>query len=330
MQKLKSALTELSLAPSLLRSTSLIVLLEADGRLVDWNPAFGAKKDLYTHADTLLELALPEYRAELALMLEPSSSQLLRQGCLGFFKQKKREPCLYHCLVMPLPSGQLLFIAQAAEGISAIAAENQGLRKELAKTRSELEEAERLLKRKEVDLKGVIAQANEVSHTDALTFLHNRRQILNLLQNEVHRADRYRMPLSISMIDIDHFKNINDTYGHTEGDKVLVHLAKLLRQSVREADAVGRYGGEEFLVLLPNTRLKEASEQAARLCKAVREDEIPVGELTYLTVSIGLAEYRNGKESWQQVLTRADKAMYEAKRAGRDQWATDPPGKGDP
>ena len=289
MRKLKSALAELSLAPGLLQSTSLMVLLEADGRLVDWNPAFGAKKDLYAAADTLLEMVIPEYRAELAILLEPTANQLLRQGCLGLFKQKKRVPNLYHCLVMPLSSGKFLFVAQTAEGINAIAAENQGLRKELAKIKSDLEEAERLLKRKDVELMGVIAQADEVSHTDALTFLHNRRQILNLLQNEVHRADRYRMPLSISMIDIDHFKNINDTYGHTEGDKVLVHLAKLLRQSVREADAVGRYGGEEFLVLLPNTRLKEAVEQAARLCKAVREDEISVGELTHLTVSIGLA-----------------------------------------
>jgi diguanylate cyclase (GGDEF)-like protein len=200
-------------------------------------------------------------------------------------------------------------------------AEIQRLTEELQKTRAELEEAKRQLKAKEIELQAVRVQADEVSHTDALTYLPNRRQVINTLQTEVHRAERYGTPLSISMIDIDHFKAINDTFGHTVGDQVLLQLATLLRESIREPDMVGRYGGEEFLVILPNTRLNDAAEQAARLCRLVRTAEFDVGTKTHLTISIGAAEYRIGEEAWQKFLSRADMALYEAKNKGRDQWA---------
>jgi len=200
-------------------------------------------------------------------------------------------------------------------------AENQRLNDELDETRKELEAAKRLLKIKEIELKAVLAQAEEVSHVDQLTCLPNRRQVIKTLQNEVNRAERYKVDLSISMIDIDLFKRINDSYGHTIGDQVLFQLANILQESVRDPDTVGRYGGEEFLVVLPNTPLKAAAEQAARLCKRVRETEINIGDLIHLTISIGVAEYRHGQENWQKFLSRADMALYEAKNSGRDQWA---------
>ena len=164
-------------------------------------------------------------------------------------------------------------------------------------------------------------QAEEVSHVDALTCLPNRRQVIKKLQNEVNRAERYKTQLSISMIDIDHFKKINDSYGHTVGDQVLFQLANILQEGVRTPDTVGRYGGEEFLVVLPNTRLAEAADQAARLCKSIHEAEIDIGEIIQLTVSIGVAEYRHGYENWQKFLSRADLALYDAKNSGRDRWA---------
>ena len=200
-------------------------------------------------------------------------------------------------------------------------AEIQRLTEELNKTKRELEDAKRIIKVKDIELKAILAQADEVSHTDALTYLPNRRQVINNLQKEVHRAERYKTPLSISMLDIDHFKKINDSYGHTVGDQVLYQLATLLSEGVRESDMVGRYGGEEFLILLPNTKLSKAAELAARLCKLIKETVIDVGEKTNLTVSIGVAEYRHCEETWQKFLSRADMALYEAKNAGRDRWA---------
>jgi diguanylate cyclase (GGDEF)-like protein len=198
---------------------------------------------------------------------------------------------------------------------------NQRLSAELNETKKELEAMKRALKIKGIELKAVIAQAEEVSHVDELTCLPNRRQIIKNLQNEVIRAERYNTFLSISMIDIDHFKNVNDSYGHTVGDQVLFQLANLLQEEIRDPDTVGRYGGEEFLVVLPNTSLNPAAEQAARLCKRIRETEIDIGEIIQLTVSVGVAEYRHGRENWQKFLSRADLALYGAKNAGRDRWA---------
>jgi diguanylate cyclase (GGDEF)-like protein len=205
--------------------------------------------------------------------------------------------------------------------INDLTAEVQRLRLELEQAKKELEAMKRIIQIKEIELNAVLAQAEEVSHVDSLTCLPNRRQVIKQLQNEVIRAERYQTSLSISMIDIDHFKRINDSYGHTIGDQVLFQLANILQESVRDPDTVGRYGGEEFLVVLPNTRLKAAAEQAARLCKRVRAADIDIGEIIQLTISIGVAEYRHGQENWQKFLSRADMALYEAKNAGRDQWA---------
>jgi diguanylate cyclase (GGDEF)-like protein len=201
-------------------------------------------------------------------------------------------------------------------------AEIQRLKDELEKIKQELEEAKHTIRIKEIERDAILAQADEVSHTDALTYLPNRRQVINHLQNEVHRADRYNTPLSISMMDIDRFKNINDSYGHTVGDVVLLELANTLRDGIRKSDMVGRYGGEEFLIVLPNTVLQRAADLAARLCKKVREREIDLGEKTHITVSIGVAEYKHGEENWQKLLSRADMALYKAKNAGRDRWET--------
>ena len=192
---------------------------------------------------------------------------------------------------------------------------------ELEAAKKELEATKRIIRIKEIELDAVIAQAEEVSHVDVLTCLPNRRQVIKQLQNEVIRAERYKTTLSISMIDIDHFKKINDSYGHTVGDQVLFQLANILQKSVRDPDTVGRYGGEEFLVVLPNTRLKDAAGQAARLCTRVRETDINIGELIRMTISIGVAEYRHGQENWQKFLSRADLALYESKNNGRDRWS---------
>ena len=200
-------------------------------------------------------------------------------------------------------------------------AENRRLNIELDETKKKLEDAERMIRIKEIELNAVLAQAEEVSHVDALTCLPNRRQVIKQLQNEVFRAERYKSQLSVSMVDIDHFKRINDSYGHTVGDQVLFQLANILHDNIRNPDTVGRYGGEEFLVVLPNTGLKEAAELAARLCKCIRETDISIGKMIRLTVSVGVAEYKHGQENWQKFLSRADLALYEAKNNGRDSWS---------
>jgi diguanylate cyclase (GGDEF)-like protein len=175
---------------------------------------------------------------------------------------------------------------------------------------------------KQIEIDAIIAQAHEVAHTDELTYLSNRRQIIGDLQREVMHAERYGTPLSISMLDIDHFKQVNDTYGHAVGDQILRNVAGLLREHIREPDIVGRYGGEEFLVILPNSPLQAATGQAERLCKLMEAAPIiALGNSYPITISAGAAELQTGHEDWQKFLSRADGAMYQAKALGRNRWS---------
>jgi diguanylate cyclase (GGDEF)-like protein len=124
------------------------------------------------------------------------------------------------------------------------------------------------------------------------------------------------------VVDVDNFKKVNDIYGHLMGDEVLKHVAYQLQDHTRKPDIVGRYGGEEFLILLPSTNAAEAAEQAARLCKFVREAQVHVNaQLLRVTISIGVAQYLPDVDTWETLLNRADTAMYEAKNKGRDRWA---------
>ncbi len=187
----------------------------------------------------------------------------------------------------------------------------------------EIELLKRQLNRKKVELEAVLAQTEELRFIDTLTNLPNRRKIIADFQREVQRSNRYRTPLSISIIDIDHFKLVNDRYGHPAGDEVLRFLTNILRQAIRDPDEVGRLAGEEFLIILPNSNLAAASRQADRLCSLVRANSTEIDLITVsITISVGIAEFRLGKESSEDLLKRGDAALYRAKRNGRDRWCT--------
>jgi diguanylate cyclase (GGDEF)-like protein len=229
-------------------------------------------------------------------------------------------------LLIPVPPQRALLFAERIAVDPEISRIIDRLHRQVKLFRIESEQAKKIALAKYAETEAVIAQAEEVSHMDELTLLPNRRGILIDLQEEVIRAQRYNTPLSVSMLDLDHFKRINDSYGHGVGDKVLRQVAIILREHVREPDRVARYGGEEFLIVLPNSALEAASEQAARLCRQVRESVIQVNDNSIsVSISIGVAEFQNEMESWQMLLERADAAMYEAKNAGRDGWAASRP-----
>ena len=150
---------------------------------------------------------------------------------------------------------------------------------------------------------------------DPLTGLWNRRQFLNLLESADQQSRRYNLNYSLLVLDADHFKNINDQFGHDKGDEVLVELAKTLERRVRETDSVCRWGGEEFTILLPQTEASNAANLAESLRKAVSECRIPA--LPPISISIGVAQHQS-EESIESLLRRADAALYQAKAAGRN------------
>lgn len=158
-------------------------------------------------------------------------------------------------------------------------------------------------------------EATKLSITDRLTQLVNRVRLEQVLDQWLHLAQRYDTPFSVIMLDMDHFKRVNDTYGHLIGDDVLVHVAKILTAHARSVDVVGRWGGEEFLIIAPNTNINEARQLAENLRLAIENTEIPV--VGYLTGSFGVAGYHHGDDP-KTLIARADTALYTAKRAGRN------------
>ena len=153
---------------------------------------------------------------------------------------------------------------------------------------------------------------------DALTGMLNRRLVLDILERELTRGQRLELPLAVLMIDIDHFKAVNDTYGHQAGDAVLKEVAARVSTTVRPYDSVGRYGGEEFLVILPGCDEPRAQIVAERLCCVVSREVVhtSAAEIS-VTLSLGLALSAQGETS-ERLVHAADRALYEAKRNGRN------------
>jgi len=159
----------------------------------------------------------------------------------------------------------------------------------------------------------------EMAITDGLTSLHNHRYFYERLESEFSRAKRYKSSLSCIFIDIDDFKNLNDTYGHKVGDEVLKKIGSLIKGVVRESDIAARYGGEEFAILLPQTEGKGAMDMAGRLHEAVRECAFQHLVEGSVTISLGVSTFRgDGGKSPDHLVQMADKAMYKAKSLGKD------------
>lgn len=165
-------------------------------------------------------------------------------------------------------------------------------------------------------LKTVIGELDHLASTDKLTGSWNRRRLEETVRSEMDRLKRYDHPLCLMVFDIDFFKKINDCYGHNAGDQVLVELATKIRSSLRTSDSLTRWGGEEFVVLCPNTTLSTASLLAERLRNKIVCASFT--EVEHITVSVGVAECMSG-ESWEQWFKRADEALYRAKSGGRNQ-----------
>ncbi|SDH12028.1 sensor domain-containing diguanylate cyclase [Propionivibrio dicarboxylicus] len=170
------------------------------------------------------------------------------------------------------------------------------------------------------DRKAIENQLERLAQIDTLTGTYTRRQFMALAERELARAIRYSSMTSVMMVDVDKFKGVNDSFGHQMGDRVLRELGQLFATALRETDFVGRLGGEEFAVFLPETDLPLAVEVAERLRKAVEQLVLPLegGEVLNVTVSIGVAPFSGVVANIDSPLADADKALYEAKRSGRN------------
>ena len=179
---------------------------------------------------------------------------------------------------------------------------------------AKLEQIHLEIEQKQAELLSMNATLIELSETDKLTGLKNRRYFQEKLEEQLSNNEKSASPFSLFILDIDHFKKVNDTFGHQVGDEVLAQLAQLLKNQARSLDIVARYGGEEFVVILPETDQNEAKAIAEQLRQAVEQAKWQTGRIT---VSVGIATaIKTDNET--TILQRADKALYASKENGRN------------
>jgi diguanylate cyclase (GGDEF)-like protein len=167
-------------------------------------------------------------------------------------------------------------------------------------------------------------ELQKLSSTDRLTGLYNRGHWEELLKLEYARHSRYGAVSSLVMCDIDHFKRVNDTFGHPAGDKVIQRVAHVMRSHIRDADIAGRYGGEEFAVLLPDTNKNGAQVFCERLRQAVEAETVQhEGQTIQCTISLGVADLSKPTSDYKSLIEWADQALYQSKKNGRNQVSVD-------
>jgi diguanylate cyclase (GGDEF)-like protein len=165
----------------------------------------------------------------------------------------------------------------------------------------------------------LLSKVEYLATTDSLSGLYNRRYLFDLARIEVERSSRYGCNLTAVILDIDHFKRVNDTFGHPVGDQVIQGVGELLKKSLRTVDIIGRYGGEEFVFLLPETDLPQAEQVATRLCQKFEHTVFnTTGGAISITISLGVARLEPENPDLSHLLDCADKAMYRAKQTGRN------------
>jgi diguanylate cyclase (GGDEF)-like protein len=175
------------------------------------------------------------------------------------------------------------------------------------------------LKKTQEELKNINSQLEKLVITDSLTGVNNRREILSLGEKEFQRCRRYYRYFSVLVIDIDHFKHINDTFGHILGDKTLITVAGAIKNCLRQVDSFGRFGGEEFVAILPETNLEDAETLARRICQVINKLNIEIDrQKVRVTASIGVATFSTQDNNLEEVIERADRAMFAAKNQGRN------------
>lgn len=190
-----------------------------------------------------------------------------------------------------------------------------------AKSKHELIETNRFLIQ---ELRKANDRLQKLTLTDEMTQLYNYRFLQSQLETEIKRAERYQKPLSICLIDLDHFKKINDQYGHQAGDEALRRVARILTDSVRNVDFVGRYAGDEFLIIFPNTQLADALRLCERIVNSTQNESIEFeGHKIPLSLSIGVTDYQpSRRNSVPSLMAAADRCLYQAKSSGRNRVET--------
>jgi len=286
------------------------VKIDMSGKIQEYNQVF---RDMLGYSETeLVCLTYMDITPEKwhAFELEIVQNQIVKRGYSDIYEKEYRRK---DGTIFPVELRTVLLNNEQGkpEGMWAIV-------RDITKRK----QADEALETAYAELKESLIREKQLAHTDMLTGVNNRRNLYAIAAHELDIAIRYQQPLSIMMFDLDQFKKVNDTFGHTVGDQVLVQVTQAACAELRSADAIGRYGGEEFVILLPVTSALQAYPLAERIRERVAAIRVPtpIGDAA-VTLSIGIVEMIQTPtpgESLDDMIRRADQAMYAAKQAGRN------------
>jgi len=226
---------------------------------------------------------------------------------------------LFHTLLVPVTDarGRVTHICGTGRDLTQFLQSQRALEALNKQLEARVAERTQALNQANADLREANRVLEQLARSDSLTALANRRCFFEHAGAEVSRARRYRHPLTLQMLDIDHFKSINDRFGHAAGDSVIRAIAEILRDNLRHVDLAARIGGEEFAILLPETDIVAAEHHAGRLRQAIASHDFG-GGLPEISVSIGVSCVGEDEATIEPALLRADKALYRAKQSGRN------------
>jgi diguanylate cyclase (GGDEF)-like protein len=314
MNDLVRSLEDLGLPPFLQELGSVVIaLLDENGSVIAANRGFlrlAPPPDASDQPWDVRSLFVnPRLEDVQALVPYHGGALLLYRGILNVALDD--QPCRsLQGHIYRWQQGRLLVAAEYdVEGLEMLGATVMQLNEELAETQRQLLRANRELKRNEATIR-------ELMQTDSLTGVGNRRRLDESLIAEVERSQRYHHSLCLLITDMDHFKDVNDHHGHALGDEVLKRFALLLREHCRQSDLVARFGGEEFVILLPDTSLENAVACAERIRQRLESQPL-VGRVGRVTASFGVAMLAK-QEDGADLMRRADQALYRSKKEGRN------------
>ena len=285
----------------------LMVVTDKSLNILEFNRGFKNLLNLSESpaGNNLKEYLLPESYQALSL---PGGEEYLESRLN--FKGHNSPAYVISCHIFNVEEGFIFFGERPVITSDDIVARMSILNEELTNLSRELN-------KKNIALERANATITRLSRTDAMTGLPNRGYFMEVLKKNFSYSNRQQVPLSIIMADLDYFKSVNDTYGHQVGDQVLISFARLLQEESREEDLPARFGGEEFIILLPHTVLEEAVAMAERIRKKLEGREMPSTGVT-VTASLGVVQLEEG-DTMDSLLKRVDEALYRAKEEGRNQ-----------
>jgi diguanylate cyclase (GGDEF)-like protein/PAS domain S-box-containing protein len=287
-----------------------------------WRGTDGAYLYVSPSCKRITEHTAEEFLADPYLIVKiahPDDQSKVKEHWEAFATESKRR-LLHLDFRIIVPDGKIRWVSQFSTSVYGENGQWLGRRESYRDITARVQ-AEQALETVNLALKTALVREQQLAHTDALTGINNRRHLYELAEREFEIALRYQRPLAVIMFDIDHFKEVNDTFGHATGDEILQHVTQVACKELRSADVIGRYGGEEFVILLPMTNAQQAYPLAERIRMGVEAMYVSTekGDAT-VTLSIGIVEMNRDVQngSVDNLIRSADKVMYAAKRAGRN------------